>query len=148
MVARGSGNSRFRFFPRASYTLLDRKVFQFYRLRGTNPLERIVDPFLIAHSRTCEKKRPRRSQLSSTVQPPIKGNSQEKLALTSGGMTDLLTAHFVWKSTLNIALVCRQKPQSRLIKEATYPAPNPLSMFTTVTLEAQEFIIPSNAAKP
>lgn len=36
----------------------------------------------------------------------------------------------------------------RLIKLATYPAPNPLSMFTTVTLLAQLFNIPSNAARP
>jgi hypothetical protein len=37
---------------------------------------------------------------------------------------------------------------SRLIIEATYPAPKPLSMLTTVTFEAQEFSIPSNAAMP
>jgi hypothetical protein len=36
----------------------------------------------------------------------------------------------------------------RLMGEATYPAPNPLSIFTTLTLEAQEFIIPNNAASP
>src|SRR5204862_2251615 len=36
----------------------------------------------------------------------------------------------------------------RLISEATYPAPNPLSMLTTLTLEAQEFIIPKSAARP
>ena len=37
---------------------------------------------------------------------------------------------------------------SRLINEATYPAPNPLSIFTTLTFEAHEFIIPSSAASP
>ena len=37
---------------------------------------------------------------------------------------------------------------SRLISAATYPAPNPLSILTTLTFEAQEFIIPSNAASP
>ena len=36
----------------------------------------------------------------------------------------------------------------RLISAATYPAPNPLSMFTTLTFEAQEFIMPSRAASP
>ena len=36
----------------------------------------------------------------------------------------------------------------RLINDATYPAPNPLSMFTTLTLEAQELSIPSSAAIP
>jgi hypothetical protein len=36
----------------------------------------------------------------------------------------------------------------RLISDATYPAPNPLSMFTTLTFDAHEFIIPSNAAMP
>ncbi len=39
-------------------------------------------------------------------------------------------------------------PYSRLIKAATYPAPNPLSIFTTLTFEAQEFIIPKSAARP
>jgi hypothetical protein len=37
---------------------------------------------------------------------------------------------------------------SRLIIEATYPAPNPLSMLTTLTFEAQEFSMPSRAASP
>ena len=37
---------------------------------------------------------------------------------------------------------------SRLIRAATYPAPNPLSIFTTLTFEAQEFIIPKSAASP
>ena len=36
----------------------------------------------------------------------------------------------------------------RLIKLATKPAPKPLSIFTTVTFEAQEFSIPNNAATP
>ena len=36
----------------------------------------------------------------------------------------------------------------RLISEATYPAPKPLLMFTTLTLEAQEFIMPRRAASP
>ena len=36
----------------------------------------------------------------------------------------------------------------RFINDATYPAPKPLSMFTTLTLEAHEFIIPSKAATP
>ena len=35
-----------------------------------------------------------------------------------------------------------------LISDATYPAPKPLSIFTTLTFEAQEFIIPSSAAMP
>ena len=39
-------------------------------------------------------------------------------------------------------------PYSRLIMLATYPAPNPLSMFTTVTFDAHEFSIPSSAAIP
>src|ERR1051325_7525058 len=37
---------------------------------------------------------------------------------------------------------------SRLIRLATYPAPKPLSIFTTVTLLAQLFSIPSSAASP
>ena len=37
---------------------------------------------------------------------------------------------------------------SRLIRLATYPAPNPLSIFTTVTLLAQLLSIPSSAARP
>ena len=37
---------------------------------------------------------------------------------------------------------------NRLISAATYPAPNPLSIFTTLTFEAHEFIIPNNAATP
>jgi len=40
------------------------------------------------------------------------------------------------------------KSYNRLISDATYPAPKPLSIFTTLTLEAQEFIIPSSAATP
>ena len=42
----------------------------------------------------------------------------------------------------------RNNPHTRLIKLATYPAPKPLSIFTTLTFEAQEFIIPSSAATP
>ncbi len=42
----------------------------------------------------------------------------------------------------------RGQGYSRLIKAATYPAPNPLSIFTTLTLDAQEFIIPKSAASP
>ena len=38
--------------------------------------------------------------------------------------------------------------QSRLIMLAIYPAPNPLSMFTTATLGEQLFIIPRSAARP
>jgi hypothetical protein len=38
--------------------------------------------------------------------------------------------------------------QRRLIKLATKPAPKPLSILTTVTLEEQLFSIPSNAATP
>ena len=37
---------------------------------------------------------------------------------------------------------------SRLMIDATYPAPNPLSIFTTVTFDAHEFSIPSSAAIP
>ncbi len=37
---------------------------------------------------------------------------------------------------------------SRLINAATYPAPNPLSIFTTLTFDAQEFIMPNKAASP
>jgi hypothetical protein len=37
---------------------------------------------------------------------------------------------------------------NRLMSDATYPAPNPLSMFTTLTFDAQEFIMPSSAASP
>ncbi len=37
---------------------------------------------------------------------------------------------------------------SRLIRLATYPAPKPLSIFTTVTFDAQLFSIPSKAAIP
>jgi hypothetical protein len=36
----------------------------------------------------------------------------------------------------------------RLMSDATYPAPNPLSIFTTLTLEAHEFNIPRSAAIP
>ena len=36
----------------------------------------------------------------------------------------------------------------RLIKLATNPAPNPLSIFTTVTFDAHELSIPSSAATP
>src|ERR1019366_4350583 len=38
--------------------------------------------------------------------------------------------------------------QSRFIRLAAYPAPKPLSIFTTVTLLAQLFSIPSSAARP
>src|SRR5262249_19664126 len=37
---------------------------------------------------------------------------------------------------------------SRLMQEATQAAPNPLSILTTVTLEAQLFSMPSSAATP
>jgi hypothetical protein len=37
---------------------------------------------------------------------------------------------------------------SRLIADATRAAPNPLSIFTTVTFEAHEFSMPSSAATP
>ncbi len=36
----------------------------------------------------------------------------------------------------------------RLMQEATQAAPKPLSMLTTVTLEAQEFSMPRSAATP
>ena len=36
----------------------------------------------------------------------------------------------------------------RFIKLATKPAPKPLSIFTTVTFEAHELSMPSNAASP
>ena len=36
----------------------------------------------------------------------------------------------------------------RLMQEATQAAPKPLSMLTTVTLEAQELSMPSSAATP
>ncbi len=39
-------------------------------------------------------------------------------------------------------------PYSRLIRLATYPAPKPLSILTTVTLLAQLLSIPSSAARP
>src|SRR5438270_3478534 len=42
----------------------------------------------------------------------------------------------------------RKGDHSRLIMEATYPAPKPLSILTTLTLEAQEFSMPRSAAKP
>src|SRR5947209_2672265 len=35
--------------------------------------------------------------------------------------------------------------QIRLMMEATYPAPKPLSMLTTLTLDAQEFNMPCSA---
>src|SRR5258708_27289886 len=38
--------------------------------------------------------------------------------------------------------------QRRLMQEATQAAPKPLSMLTTVTLEAQELSMPSSAATP
>ena len=37
---------------------------------------------------------------------------------------------------------------NRLIRLATYPAPKPLSIFTTVTFDAQLFSMPSKAAIP
>jgi hypothetical protein len=37
---------------------------------------------------------------------------------------------------------------SRLMQEATQPAPKPLSMLTTVTFDAQLFNMPSSAATP
>ena len=42
----------------------------------------------------------------------------------------------------------RREGYRRLISDATYPAPNPLSIFTTLTFDAHEFIIPKSAAKP
>src|SRR3972149_1122921 len=42
----------------------------------------------------------------------------------------------------------RRGAYSRLITEEITPAPNPLSMFTTATVGAQEFSIPSSAATP
>ena len=42
----------------------------------------------------------------------------------------------------------RRTRYNRLIIEAKYPAPNPLSIFTTAVLGEQEFNIPSNAATP
>src|SRR5262249_7596993 len=38
-----------------------------------------------------------------------------------------------WKNNFS-----RSVPHNRLIIDATYPAPNPLSMFTTLTLDAHE----------
>src|SRR6266849_7259155 len=43
---------------------------------------------------------------------------------------------------------CSHATYSLLINAATYPAPNPLSIFTTLTFEAHEFIIPNSAASP
>jgi len=41
-----------------------------------------------------------------------------------------------------------EKYYKRLMHDATQAAPNPLSIFTTVTLDAHEFSIPSSAATP
>ena len=41
-----------------------------------------------------------------------------------------------------------RRPYTRLIRLATYPAPNPLSIFTTDTLLAQLVSIPNSAASP
>jgi hypothetical protein len=71
----------------------------------------------------------------------------------------LLTNQFRWVS---MAIGRRQDPYSpflrwtlvvtnlygRLMQEATQAAPKPLSMLTTVTLEAQELSMPSSAATP
>src|ERR1700688_2179730 len=45
-------------------------------------------------------------------------------------------------------LLCLITHGRRLITDATYPAPNPLSIFTTLTFDAQEFSMPSRAASP
>ena len=44
--------------------------------------------------------------------------------------------------------VVNPEPSRRLITEATQPAPKPLSIFTTLTLQAQLLSMPSNAATP
>lgn len=41
-----------------------------------------------------------------------------------------------------------REPYRRFMRLATYPAPKPLSILTTVTLLEQLFSIPSSAAKP
>src|SRR5438132_8491961 len=63
---------------------------------------------------------------------------------------------FLFRLSLNVALSVHaggnesglRLAQSRLIMLAIYPAPNPLSMFTTATLGEQLFIIPRSAARP
>lgn len=53
-----------------------------------------------------------------------------------------------WTCLLGGLAVQLFRPYNLLIKLATYPAPNPLSIFTTVTLLEQLFNIPSSAANP
>ena len=50
--------------------------------------------------------------------------------------------------TLQLGVYSTGTVQRRLMRLATNPAPKPLSIFTTVTFDAQEFNIPSNAATP
>jgi hypothetical protein len=45
-------------------------------------------------------------------------------------------------------LIERRRAYTRLMQEATQAAPNPLSIFTTLTFDAQLFSMPSNAATP
>ncbi len=67
------------------------------------------------------------------------------LEFPGGGTGD--RTFFVFFGTFDIVLRFL-KSYSRFIKLAAYPAPKPLSMFTTVTLLAQLLSIPSSAAKP
>jgi hypothetical protein len=91
-LTRDSGSSR-----GPQYTLLDRKVFHFFRLLVINPMGEDCRPFLIAHSRTCKVKEP--DALNCRHQSsPIQGNSRESWLLRPG-------------VNLNAALVSRQNSE-------------------------------------
>src|SRR5882724_4116309 len=60
-------------------------------------------------------------------------------ALTSGSFS----ATSMW-----MRISCSSAHYNRLMHEATQAAPNPLSIFTTATFDAQLFSMPNNAATP
>ena len=83
------------------------------------------------------------------VEGPLTGG--EKITLDRFSTTaNVLAAQWIQRRacTSPRTLESYRHSYRRLIREATYPAPNPLSMFTTLTFDAQEFSIPSSAAKP
>jgi hypothetical protein len=104
-------------------------------------------PFLVhVWGRVSDPSRPSEARLALETSPASSRARRleqkqlfplRSLSLAPVGMTNLLKGR-----------VFDSLPYSRLISAATYPAPNPLSIFTTLTLEAQEFIIPKSAARP
>ena len=84
---------------------------------------------------------------AATVRKRMPYNRLIRLAASARAKAVTLLAQLL--SIPNSAVTVRERmPYNRFIRLAAYPAPKPLSMFTTVTLLAQLLSMPNSAAKP